>query len=423
MKLQASLVLQTSIAFAGLSEALRIPLIHKKAPVARDESPIKTGYVAFGDSYAAGIGTGNTDTGGCRRGQFSSPKQLAGLADGEIDFQNLPCSGAVVGEILGGGGKSQIDDWQNPDRADIATFSVGGNDIGFYNILTSCVLRVGQAFAGDCDHYINEGYDLIEGRLKSDILTALDQIMKKSGRDDLKIFVTGYPTFFNEETDYCDCKFKRVQHATPSLGSDITADTTFYQWEPGHHDIHHGGDWAYLTKQRRTDLNKLVQSLNRMLRSAADDVKKLRIVGPEVTFIDPNDAYNGHRFCEPGAEEPDSNRDDTWLFLSAWPDNSLPGQQSKLLSILQDTAERSEPQNGTFPDDETCKTSWDWSDQMLCELKLSGHVTEGDNGVSILDEEIRVDEIGWFIPTRSAKTFHPRSLGQKAYVDLIRDSW
>jgi hypothetical protein len=76
--------------------------------------PIQKGYVAFGDSYAASIGTGATQRGGCRKGENSYPKQLAALAANDIDFQNLPCSGAVVGEVLQGGEKSQIDSWINP---------------------------------------------------------------------------------------------------------------------------------------------------------------------------------------------------------------------------------------------------------------------------------------------------------------------
>lgn len=32
----------------------------------REDGMIETGYVAFGDSYAAGVGTGMTATGGCR---------------------------------------------------------------------------------------------------------------------------------------------------------------------------------------------------------------------------------------------------------------------------------------------------------------------------------------------------------------------
>ncbi|MCJ1238405.1 hypothetical protein MMC14_006394 [Varicellaria rhodocarpa] len=78
-------------------------------PTCAESIPIKKGYVAFGDSYAAGIGTGTTAMGGCRQGQYSYPRQLAAMAPVNIDFQNLPCSGAIIGDILQGGHNSQID--------------------------------------------------------------------------------------------------------------------------------------------------------------------------------------------------------------------------------------------------------------------------------------------------------------------------
>lgn len=73
-------------------------------------NPIKRGYTAFGDSYAAGIGTGNTSTWGCRQGQFAYPDLIASTVQ-DIDFQNLACSGATVQNLLGGGAYSQVDAW------------------------------------------------------------------------------------------------------------------------------------------------------------------------------------------------------------------------------------------------------------------------------------------------------------------------
>lgn len=64
-------------------------------------NPLKKGYVAFGDSFAAGIGTGMTEGSGCRRGQFSYPSLLASTAP-NIDFQNLACSGDTTKNILTG---------------------------------------------------------------------------------------------------------------------------------------------------------------------------------------------------------------------------------------------------------------------------------------------------------------------------------
>lgn len=66
------------------TKVLGVPIIHNDTLLdRREDGLIKTGYVAFGDSYAAGIGTGTTDTGGCRRREFSYPKQLATQVTGD----------------------------------------------------------------------------------------------------------------------------------------------------------------------------------------------------------------------------------------------------------------------------------------------------------------------------------------------------
>ena len=90
---------------------IRNLLILATAPrLAWRPNPIRNGYTAFGDSYAAGIGTGNASSWGCRQGRFSYPDLIASTVP-DIDFQNLACSGATVQNILSGGANSQIDSW------------------------------------------------------------------------------------------------------------------------------------------------------------------------------------------------------------------------------------------------------------------------------------------------------------------------
>lgn len=410
------------------------PTAASEPSVTAKSIPIVKGYVAFGDSYAAGIGTGTTETGGCRKGSYSYPRQLAAMAPGNIDFQNLPCSGAVVGEVLTGGEKSQIDAWKNPGNADIATLSIGGNDIGFYPILTACVLRVGQSFAGDCDAAIQSARTKISGfDLYNDIKSALQQIIQKSGRDDFKIYMTGYPVFFNVDTATCDY-------------------TTFYYWQPGHHSFHRIGNWAYLYRDLRLKINNLVTDLNTMLSQVATSVNS-NYPSQRVWFVDPNPLYNGHRFCESdnGKEvvEPDSSRLDTWLFLSGWGDNSLPSTES-----AQDAD--NEQSNAVFagngtnlgnvatlPDPDTCTATnaaagdHDWYDQMTCEaaIAVAGKTTGDYSGPSNASQVFQQDqaaiaagnfnavEVDWYVPTSSAKTFHPRTLGQQAYKIAIMNLW
>lgn len=95
--------------------------------------PIVDGYVAFGDSFAAGMGTGTTTGDACRVGENSYPKLLNEYGKTPTsDFQNLPCSGDTVVGLM-----SQIDKWITPEKADVATISIGGNDVGFSKIVVS----------------------------------------------------------------------------------------------------------------------------------------------------------------------------------------------------------------------------------------------------------------------------------------------
>ena len=159
-----------------------------------------------------------------------------------------------------------------------------------------------------------------------------------------------------------------------------------------------------------------------------------------VWFIDPNEAYNGHRFCEDGVTEPDPARQDTWLFLSGWPDNSLPGTDTASISGASEADETIKSGPGDvsmLPDPGFCGRSRDWYDQMLCEMaKVAspfgpGHISDpylADavmNGEDVEGPESDVDvaEVPWYVATRSAKTFHPKTLGQLAFKELIMQVW
>lgn len=259
-----------------------------------------------------------------------------------------------------------------PKQCRVATLTVGGNDIGFYNILTACVLRVGQLWAGDCGELIGYAKSIISDRdPQNDISSALHQMIDKSGRDDFKIYQTGYPAFFNVDTDSCDY-------------------TTFYYWQPGHHVFHHFGNWAYLYKALRLQLHELVAELNQMLSQVADSVNR-SYPSQRVWFIDPNPRFDGHRFCEKDGDteviEPDQNRMDTWLFLSGRSDNPMPGSEAE--QVADEELNTVMAGNVTaLPDPKSCNAilgqSTDWTDRLLCEtaMVVTGTTPDGDADVT-----------------------------------------
>ena len=239
--------------------------------------------------------------------------------------------------VLSNGPDSQVDAWQNAGNADIATISIGGNDIGFYNILTACVLWVGGPFAGDCDTEVNKAYGMLRGQdLYNDIVSALKQIIDKNGNEAFKVYMSGYPAFFNTDTTICDRSSFRIYNP--------------------HHDntgIERGEPW--LTQALRSQLNGLVTDLNTFLLQVVGTVNNYYRAS-RVSFVDPNPAFNNHRWCEEGVYDPDSSRMDTWFFLGSWGDNSLPGDASGASdSDNQQQADQLAGNTTALPDPTTCK--------------------------------------------------------------------
>ena len=298
-------------------------------------------YVAFGDSFAAGMGTGNTDWDGCRHGEFSYPKIIA-AAFGNLTFQNLACSGAATKDVASDGSKTQISTWKNASQADFGTVTVGGNDLRFYDVLTACVVRVGGIFAGDCAHEIARANESMhDGAFGTGLIKTMQSILNQSGRPDFKLFFVGYPGFFNSDQDDCE-------------------QVTFSIWNP-HHSEQPQSDLSatWLHKDLRLALNTLVAEVNALISKSVEAVNRVRETSSaqNVTFIDPNPVYNSHRFCEKNTREPDSHRNQTYFFLNGW-DDFIPDTIKEMLPNTQSLIEQD---NGTgqdlipLPDPKNCK--------------------------------------------------------------------
>lgn len=226
----------------------------------------------------------------------------------------------------------------NPTVADLATISIGGNDIGFYNILTACVLWVGGYWAGDCDTEVSKAYDLLASPdLPADIASVLTQIMDKNGNEAFKIYVTGYVAFFNDLTSLCD-------------------NSSFRLYNPHYDNSGKEKGQPFLTRALRKQLNDIVMALNAMLSRVVESVNIPYTKSQKVVFIDPNPAYKGHRWCEEGVYEPENDRLDTWLFLSSSPDNNLPDHpHGAIESYKQEQLQQLAGPSFPLPDTTTCR--------------------------------------------------------------------
>ena len=113
-------------------------------------------YVALGDSYSSGTGTREyfEDSGDCLRSPKAYP-QLWADSHQVSSFEFAACSGAVTGDViadqLGG---------LNADTT-LATISIGGNDVGFADVITRCVAGTDSA----CDAAVTEAIEKARNEL------------------------------------------------------------------------------------------------------------------------------------------------------------------------------------------------------------------------------------------------------------------
>ena len=180
-----------------------------------------------------------------------------------------------------------------------------------------------------------------------------------------------------------------------------------------------------LSQQLRLQLNDLLQSLNSFLSGLVNDFNAQPQFrnNSQVIFVPTDPAFNGHRFCEEDVQEPDSTRTDTWFFLSGWPNNSLLGSPTTASSLDAVTLGNTT----ALPVPSTCDP-YDMDEEAALQCRTAKATTvAGSQQVEIFDADMQAVaqgnfsavDIPWWMPTRQAKTFHPKTLGHLAYKNTI----
>lgn len=214
----------------------------------------------------------------------------------------MGCGGSILNNITKGD-NSQISQAGSPR---FITLTSGGNDLGFYDVVASCVYHpdiatdYGPDYADDtegvglCAKAIADANIKIVDDAYEHILDAMKQIIdapniqqRISDSQYFDIFLTGYAHFFNVDTTDCN-------------------DWTF-------------GVFGYpkLGQQLRNAMNALIQDVNVAYSQAVDAFNGDSSKPPHVTatYVDISTNFNGHRFCEAGHSLDDQkNSPDVWLW-------------------------------------------------------------------------------------------------------------
>ena len=197
-------------------------------------------YVALGDSYASGLGTGR-EQGNCDRSPAAYGPQWA-RAHQPASFMFAACSGATARGI-----RTHRLSALSPATT-LVSLTVGGNDVGFSDVLQTCLI----GSTHDCLQAIHGSEHAMTTSLPRGLGRLLAAIHRHSPA--ARIVLTGYPLLFDP--------------ARP-------------------------GSCAQLSHREQAELNRGANLLDATLQSAA--------ARHGAAFADVRGAFRGHAICDPAA--------------------------------------------------------------------------------------------------------------------------
>lgn len=154
-------------------------------------------YAALGDSYTSGDGADDYVSASpqdeeCYRSANAYPQQLVGRYAFSGGLSVAACSGTLGSTIVSDPDAEQFG--EITELTSLVTVGIGGNDLGFTDVMTSCMVRVPILDRDACTGQQSE----IEQRRAEFFDTTFDDILAEA-RDrapDARLLVVGYPRIF-----------------------------------------------------------------------------------------------------------------------------------------------------------------------------------------------------------------------------------
>lgn len=180
--------------------------------LANPASAAPVNYVALGDSYASGLGTGSYDgaSGSCKRGPLAYPALWA-AATAPASFKSVACSSAKTGDVI-------TQSAALATSTNLVTVQVGGNDAGFTDVITTCTFGSDQ----DCVNRVNQSKTYIANTLPGLLNNVYGTIRSKS--PSARVVVLGYPRLYKVPGS-CNVGLSDTKRAAINSGSDALHNT------------------------------------------------------------------------------------------------------------------------------------------------------------------------------------------------------
>ncbi|MET9764407.1 SGNH/GDSL hydrolase family protein [Streptomyces sp. NPDC006372] len=228
----SSLLLAVGTALTGAATAQASPLA------------ATGGYVALGDSYSSGVGAGSyiSSSGDCKRSTKAFP-YLWAAAHSPSTFDFTACSGARTGDVLSG----QLGPLGSATT--LVSVSVGGNDAGFADVMTTCVTQSDST----CVSRINTARSYVDSTLPGKLDGVYSAIRSKA--PGARVVVLGYPRFYQLGTaclGLSETKRKAINDASDHLNTAIAKRAADHGFVFGDvrttftgHEICSGDSWLH----------------------------------------------------------------------------------------------------------------------------------------------------------------------------------
>ncbi|MEU4173025.1 SGNH/GDSL hydrolase family protein [Streptomyces sp. NPDC026665] len=161
-------------------------------------------YTALGDSYAAAPGLPDQTDATCARSNRNYPSLVAQRQDWRLT--DVSCSGATTSDVSGsqGGVAPQLNAVTR--ATDVVSVTIGGNDIGFTDILATCAgLTMSDPAGAPCrEHFTESGTDRLSGvvrRTGPKVSAVLKDVHRRAPH--ARVLVVGYPDLFPDNGVGC----------------------------------------------------------------------------------------------------------------------------------------------------------------------------------------------------------------------------
>jgi lysophospholipase L1-like esterase len=144
-------------------------------------------YVALGDSYASGVGSGSytSESGSCLRSTKAYP-QLWTNAHAPSSFTFAACSGAKTTDV----NANQLSALNS--STSLVSITIGGNDVGFARVMEDCVLYGTDTCVAEVNAAENTARTSLPGWLD----TTYNGIRARAPY--AKVVVVDYPRFYHD---------------------------------------------------------------------------------------------------------------------------------------------------------------------------------------------------------------------------------